>query len=69
MSPLFHEISQKIDFHDGEGVKGVASDNPWETLHKIRSGQSGTQMFAGVANGWSIADSVDVLGYAQTLPE
>lgn len=58
-----------IDFNDGEGVRGVANDNPWETLHKIRFGQPGTAMPAGVANGWSTQDAVDVLGYSQTLPE
>ena len=60
---------KQIDFHGGEGVRGVANDNPWETLHKIRFGQPATGMPAGVANGWSIQDAVDVLGYAQTLPE
>ena len=60
-----------IDFHDGEGVKGVALDNPWETLHKIRFGQPGSNppMPAGVANGWSTEDAVDVLGYSQALPD
>ena len=58
-----------IDFHDGEGVKGVAIDNPWETLHKIRFGQPATAMPSGIASGWSTQDAVDVLGYSQTLPE
>lgn len=60
---------KQIDFHDGEGVRGVANDNPWETLHKIRFGQPGTAMPAGLTNGWSTQDAVDVLGYSQTLPE
>ena len=30
--------SKMIDFHEGEGVGGVADDNPWETLNKIRFG-------------------------------
>ncbi len=58
-----------IDFHDGEGVKGVAIDNPWETLHKIRFGQPASAMPSSVASGWSTQDAVDVLGYSQTLPE
>ena len=60
---------KQIDFHDGEGVKGVANDNPWETLHKIRFGHPGTGMPSGVVNGWSTEDVVDVLDYSQTLPE
>ncbi len=60
---------KQIDFHDGEGVRGVALDNPQETLHKIRFGQPGTAMPSGVASGWSTQDAVDVLGYSQTLPE
>ncbi len=60
---------KQIDFHDGEGVKGVANDNPWETLHKIRFGQPASAMPSSVASGWSIEDAVDVLGYAQTLPD
>jgi thiosulfate dehydrogenase len=60
---------KQIDFHSGEGVKGVANDNPWETLHKIRFGQPGTGMPSAVVNGWSTQDAVDVLGYSQNLPE
>ena len=56
-----------VDFHDGEGVAGVANDNPWETLHKIRFGHPGTGMPATYLLGWSVQDQVDVLGYAQTL--
>ena len=58
-----------IDFGDGEGVGALANGNPWEILHKIRFGQPGTSMPAGVTSGWSTQDSVDVLGYSQTLPE
>ena len=56
---------------DGAGVGAIAKGNPWETLHKIRFGQTGSNppMPAGVANGWSTEDAADVLGYAQTLPE
>ena len=60
---------KQIDFHHGEGVKGVANDNPCETLNKIRYGHPGPSMPAGVTNGWSVQDALDVLGYTQALPE
>ncbi len=60
---------KQIDFHGGEGVKGVANDNPWETLHKIMFGQPDTAMPSGIINEWSTQDVLDVLGYAQNLPE
>ena len=56
-----------IDFHEGTGVTGVANDNPWETLHKIRFGNPGTGMPQTYLLDWSLQDQVDVLGYAQTL--
>jgi thiosulfate dehydrogenase len=54
-----------------EYVGGLANGNPWETLHKIRFGHPGSNppMPSGVVSGWSTQDAVDVLGYAQTLPE
>ncbi|MFQ5887181.1 MAG: c-type cytochrome [Candidatus Hydrothermarchaeales archaeon] len=54
-----------------EYVGTVASHNPWEALHKIRAGQPGSEppMPSALVNGWSIQDVVDVLAYAQTLPE
>ncbi len=58
-----------ILFHETEGVGTLANGNPWETLHKIRFGHPGTAMPSSVASGWSTQDAVDVLGYAQTLPE
>jgi thiosulfate dehydrogenase len=58
-----------IAFDDGEaGVGTLASDNPWETLHKIRFGNPGSNMPSALDSGWSIQDAVDVLAYAQTLP-
>ena len=60
---------KQIDFGDGDGMGALSNGNPWETLHKIRFGQPSSSMPAGVKNGWSIQDAVDVLGYAQTLPE
>jgi len=63
---------KQINFGDPQApeyVGTVASDNPWEFLHKVRFGNPGTAMPSGIKNGWSIQDTVDVLGYAQTLPE
>jgi mono/diheme cytochrome c family protein len=56
-----------IDFGGGDGVVHVASDNPWETLHKIRWGHPGTAMPSGVANGLTTQQQVDILAYSQTL--
>jgi len=52
-----------------EYVGDIVKGDPWEGQHKIRFGQPGTAMPSAVNNGWSIEDAVDVLGYAQTLPE
>ncbi|MBI2979425.1 MAG: c-type cytochrome [Chloroflexi bacterium] len=63
-----HGADGKLILFDGKDSLGfLANDNPWETLHKIRFGQPGAPMPAGVTNGWSVQDSVDVLGYAQSL--
>jgi thiosulfate dehydrogenase len=62
---------QRLNFgspDEPEYVGTLANGNPWEVLHKIRFGNPGTPMPSAVANGWSIQDVVDVLGYAQTLP-
>ena len=49
-----------------EFVGTVASDNPWEALHKIRFGQPGFPMVAlGVLD---VQAQVDILAYSQTLP-
>ena len=61
---------KKINFHDEEEPEfmgDIATGNPWETLHKIRFGQPGESMPAGIAKDWSVQDSVDVLGHTQTL--
>jgi thiosulfate dehydrogenase len=50
-----------------EYIGTVANENPWETLHKIRNGQPGIPMVSlGVLE---IRDQVDILSYAQTLPQ
>lgn len=52
-------------FGDRGYLGTVASDNPWETLHKIRNGQPGVGMVA--LRVLSTQDQVDVLAYIQTL--
>ena len=52
-------------FGDRGHLGTVSSDNPWETLHKIRNGQPGVGMVA--LRVLSIQDQVDVLAYMQTL--
>lgn len=44
----------------------VANKNPWETLHKIRWGQPGTQMISLLFLG--LKEQLDVLAFCQTLP-
>ncbi len=55
---------------DPEYVGTIATDNPWEFLHKVRVGQPGSSppMPSAITSGWSLADVLDVLAYAQTLP-
>jgi thiosulfate dehydrogenase len=55
------------DDKEPEYVGTVAADNPWETLHKIRNGQPGTPMPA--LRVFDMQNAVDVLSYAQTLPQ
>ncbi|MBI2528333.1 MAG: hypothetical protein HYV93_20425 [Candidatus Rokubacteria bacterium] len=54
-----------------EYVGTVANENPWEFIHKVRSGQPGSDppMLTGVELGWSLQDVLDILAYSQTLPE
>ncbi len=47
----------------------IASDNPWEFVHKARFGQPGVaDMPALVDLGLADQDYIDLLAYAQTLP-
>jgi mono/diheme cytochrome c family protein len=52
---------------DPQFLGTVASDNPWEALHKIRSGQPGAPMPS--LGALDVQDLLDVLAYAQTLPK
>jgi len=52
-------------FGDRGYLGTIASDNPWEALHKIRNGQPGVGMVA--LRVLSVQDQVDVLAYMQIL--
>jgi len=52
-------------FGDRGYLGTISSENPWETLHKIRNGQPGVGMVA--LRVLSVQDQVDVLAYMQTL--
>ena len=59
------------DEQNPEFVGTVASDNPWESLHKIRWGHPGSVpgMPSTVASGVSLTEQNDILAYSQTLPD
>ncbi len=56
------------DEDNPEYIGSIASDNPWEFIHKVSYGQPGTGMPSGYIEGWSMEDIADVLAFAQTLP-
>lgn len=61
-----------INFGDDEKpefVGTIASDNPWEFLHKVRAGQPGTRMPSAIINEWSEKELLDLLSFARTLPK
>lgn len=51
-----------------EFVGTIANNNPWEFIHKVRSGQPGTRMISAIIYKWSANDILDLLSYARTLP-
>ncbi len=51
-----------------EFVGTIAYENPWEFIHKVRSGQPGTTMPSAIINEWSEKDILDILTFARTLP-
>lgn len=60
---------KEINFADEakpEYIGTVASENPWETLHKIVNGQPGAAMVSLAV--LPVQDLVDIVAYAQTLP-
>ena len=54
------------DDEEPEFIGTVATENPWETLHKIRNSQPGQPMPA--LRILPIQDLVDIVAYSQTLP-
>ena len=61
-----------INFGDAEKpefVGTIASDNPWEFIHKVRAGQPGTRMPSAIINEWSEKELLDLLSFARTLPK
>ncbi len=67
-----------INFGDEDNpvyIGAIATENPWEFIHKVSFGQPGTDMpssFTGLPSGyagsWSMEDIADLLAFAQTLP-
>jgi len=61
-----------VNFSDESGpeyIGTLASDNPWEFIHKARSGQPGVaEMPSAIDLGWSDEELASVLTYAQSLP-
>jgi thiosulfate dehydrogenase len=61
-----------INFGDKEKpefLSTVANKNPWEFIHKVRSGQPGTRMISAIINKWNDGDILALLSYVRTLPE
>ena len=63
---------QKINFgseDEPEYLPDLATDNPWEGLHKAANGQPAEHMVSGLNLGWSWQDLADVIAYLQSLNE
>ncbi|OGN76577.1 MAG: hypothetical protein A2X25_10240 [Chloroflexi bacterium GWB2_49_20] len=57
------------DDSDPEYYGTIASDNPWEFIHKARFGQPNAENMPSMVDlGLSDAEYADLLAYAQTLP-
>jgi thiosulfate dehydrogenase len=72
MQTCHGETGRAINFGSKEKpefVGTVASGNPWEFIHKVRSGQPGTKMVSVIIMKWNEQDIRDLLAYARTLPE
>lgn len=76
-APMFQTIcgvchglnGKEINFTDEgppEYLGTVCSENPWEALHKMRSGQPGFNMIS--LTSLKTDQQIDVLTYCQTLP-
>jgi len=51
-----------------EFVGTLATDNPWEFVHKVSYGEPGEVMPSGINMEWTLQDIIDMLTYAQSLP-
>ena len=72
MQTCHGETGRAINFgskNKPEFVGTVASGNPWEFIHKVRSGQPGTKMQSGIVMGWNDQQICDLLTYARTMPQ
>lgn len=71
-APVYDTICARCHGEDGMAIKGmkpmghVATDNPWETLHKVLNGEPGSKMPALRALDHRIA--LDTAAHAATLP-
>jgi thiosulfate dehydrogenase len=71
MQTCHGETGRAINFgskEEPEFVGTVASGNPWEFIHKVRSGQPGTKMVSSIIGKWKDRDIRDLLTFAHTLP-
>ena len=71
MQTCHGETGRVINFGSKEKtefVGTVASGNPWEFIHKVRSGQPGTKMPSAIVSKWKDQDISDLLTYVRTLP-
>jgi thiosulfate dehydrogenase len=60
-----------LNFGDAENpeyVGTIASQNPWEFLHKVRFGHPGSPMPASDRIEWPIQYAADVGAFCETLP-
>lgn len=57
------------DEKNPEFIGSLANRNPWEFIHKVRMGQPGTRMPAGVMEGWNLGELGDLVVYSRTLPQ
>ncbi len=57
---------EDADYEDWVGL--IATENPWELVHKIRFGQPGTDMPVGLAADISAQQLKDLGAHCQTLP-
>lgn len=54
------------DEKEPEFIGTIGEENPWEMLHNVRFGHSGSPMVGLIA--FSVQDQADVVAYTQTLP-